>query len=65
MRLAPNVVFRFWEWGLYWPHEGACPVPVRIYVPSWTATIKSGRLPAPRANRPVRILGVLGRWLGQ
>jgi hypothetical protein len=35
MRLAPNVVFRFWEWGLYWPCEGACPVPVRIYVPSW------------------------------
>ena len=55
-----EIVFRFSEWGLYWPREGAWPLPVRIYEPSWTATTKSGRRlhPAPRTNCPVRIFGI-------
>ena len=59
-----EVVFRFSEWGLYWPREGAWPLPVRIYEPSWTATTKSGRRlhPAPRTNCPVRILSRALAW---
>jgi hypothetical protein len=30
-----RVVFQFWEWGLYFPREGAAPIFVRFYRCRW------------------------------